>query len=142
MIVVIIESGTGLPNADSYAGIAAADARCASLGLAALSALDQAAKEIALRKAMIFMPTYRTRWAGRRVYSHQALDWPHGRKYEGALEVIEQGGARRLQNLGETWAKTQTIPALSRQAIQVPLSICTMATVVCKGLRQGARISV
>ncbi|MDO8065560.1 DnaT-like ssDNA-binding protein [Janthinobacterium sp. SUN206] len=71
-----IEIGAGLANAESYASVAAADARCASLGLTAWSALAEADKEIALRKAMIFMATYRTRWAGRRVHQHQALDWP------------------------------------------------------------------
>lgn len=29
---IIIETGAGLPDAESYASIAAADARCASLG--------------------------------------------------------------------------------------------------------------
>ncbi len=72
----IIETGTGAPDAESYASIAAADARCASLGLTAWAALAEADKEIALRKAMIFMATYRTRWAGCRVYQRQALDWP------------------------------------------------------------------
>jgi hypothetical protein len=73
---IIIETGEGLADAESYASVAAADARCASLGLTAWAALAEADKEIALRKAMIFMATYRTRWAGRRVYQHQALDWP------------------------------------------------------------------
>lgn len=74
--MLITETGAGLADAESYASVAAADARCASLGLTAWTALDEGAKEIALRKAMIFMATYRTRWAGRRVYQHQALDWP------------------------------------------------------------------
>ena len=74
--MLIIETGAGLTDAESYASVAAADARCASLGLTAWAALDVTAKEVALRKAMIFMATYRTRWAGRRVYQHQALDWP------------------------------------------------------------------
>ncbi|QYG08056.1 DnaT-like ssDNA-binding protein [Janthinobacterium sp. PAMC25594] len=74
--MLTIENGAGLPDAESYASIAAADVRCASLGMTAWAALAEADKEIALRKAMIFMSTYRTRWAGRRVYQHQALDWP------------------------------------------------------------------
>lgn len=73
---IIIETGEGLAGAESYASVAAADARCARLGLTAWAALAEADKEIALRKAMIFMATYRTRWAGRRAYQHQALDWP------------------------------------------------------------------
>ncbi|MDO8033585.1 hypothetical protein O3297_09165 [Janthinobacterium sp. SUN128] len=71
-----IETGAGLADAESYASIAAADARCASLGVTAWAALAEEGKEIALRKATLFMATYRTRWAGRRVYQHQALDWP------------------------------------------------------------------
>lgn len=74
--MLTIETGAGLADAESYASIAAADVRCASLGLTAWAALAEADKEIALRKAMIFMAAYRTRWAGRRVYQHQALDWP------------------------------------------------------------------
>jgi hypothetical protein len=74
--MLTIETGEGLPDAESYASIAAADVRCVSLGLISWAALAEADKEIALRKAMIFMATYRTRWAGRRVYQHQALDWP------------------------------------------------------------------
>ena len=75
-MTITIETGAGLPDAESYASVAAADARCASLGLTAWSALAEADKEIALRKAMIFMATYRTRWAGRRAFQCQALDWP------------------------------------------------------------------
>ena len=74
--MLIIETGAGLSDAESYASVTAADARCVSLGSTAWAGLAESDKEIALRKAMIFMATYRTRWAGRRVYQHQALDWP------------------------------------------------------------------
>ena len=74
--MLITETGAGLADAESYASIAAADTRCASLGLSAWAALDEPAKEIALRKATLFMATYRTRWAGRRQSQAQALDWP------------------------------------------------------------------
>lgn len=73
---IIIETGEGLADAESYASVAAADARCASLGKSTWAALAEADKEIALRKATLFMSTYRTRWAGRRMSSAQALDWP------------------------------------------------------------------
>jgi hypothetical protein len=73
---IIIETGDGLADAESYASVAAADARCASLGMTGWAALTEADKEIALRRATLFMATYRTRWAGRRVNQHQALDWP------------------------------------------------------------------
>lgn len=74
--MLITETGAGLTDAESYASVAAADARCIRLGLTAWAALAEADKEIALRRATLFMATYRTRWAGRRVYQRQALDWP------------------------------------------------------------------
>lgn len=75
-MTLIVEDGTGLAGAESYASIAAANARCTGLGNSAWATLADVDKEIALRKAAIFMATYRTRWAGRRMYQHQALDWP------------------------------------------------------------------
>lgn len=71
------ETGAGLPDAESYASLAAADARNGALGVADWATLTEPAKEIALRRATQFMlANYRARWAGRRVYQAQALDWP------------------------------------------------------------------
>jgi hypothetical protein len=75
--MLITETGAGLPNAESYASVAAADARCAALGVTDWAPRSEADKEVALRNATRFMlATYRQRWAGRRVYQAQALDWP------------------------------------------------------------------
>lgn len=74
--MLIIETGAGLPDAESYASVAQADARCAALGVTDWMPRTELAKEIALRNAVLFMATYRKRWAGRRVYQAQALDWP------------------------------------------------------------------
>lgn len=74
---LIVETGAGLANAESYASVAAADARNAALGVTDWALLTTGAKEIALRNGTIFMTTnYRTRWGGRRVYQAQALDFP------------------------------------------------------------------
>ncbi|MYN42737.1 hypothetical protein GTP55_25670 [Duganella sp. FT109W] len=71
------ETGAGLPNAESYASVAQADARCAALGVTDWAPRAEADKEVALRNATQFMlANYRQRWAGRRVYQAQALDWP------------------------------------------------------------------
>lgn len=76
-MTITIETGAGLPNAESYASVAAADARNAALGVTDWASLTEGAKEVALRAATIFMTAnYRSRWAGRRVYQAQALDWP------------------------------------------------------------------
>lgn len=74
---LVTETGAGLSNADSYASVAAADLRCAALGVTDWAPRTEPEKEIALRKATQFMlANYRQRWAGRRVYHAQALDWP------------------------------------------------------------------
>lgn len=71
------ETGAGLPNADTYASVAQADARCAALGGTDWALRTDADKEVALRNATQFMlANYRQRWTGRRVYQTQALDWP------------------------------------------------------------------
>jgi len=75
--MLTVETGTGLPNAESYASVAAADSRCAALGVTDWAARTTPEKEVALRRATQFMvANYRSRWAGRRVYQTQALDWP------------------------------------------------------------------
>jgi hypothetical protein len=85
--MLTIETGAGLSSADSYASVAQADARCAALGAADWAPRPEADKEVALRNATQFMlATYRSRWAGRRVYQTQALDWPR-------LNVVVDGFA-------------------------------------------------
>lgn len=75
--MLITETGTGLPNAESYASVAAADARCAALGVTDWAPRAEPEKEVALRRATQFMlANYRQRWVGRRVSQAQALDWP------------------------------------------------------------------
>jgi hypothetical protein len=74
---LVTENGTGLATAESYISVADADARHAVFGNTAWAALGTSAKEIALRKATAYMvQQYRARWAGERINSTQALDWP------------------------------------------------------------------
>jgi hypothetical protein len=79
--MLVVEDGTGLPNAESYISVADADARHTSLGNTAWTdaSVTTAQKEAALRKATIYMlQAYRQRWTGYRakVVPLQALDWP------------------------------------------------------------------
>jgi len=76
-MALIVENGTGLATAESYASVAEADTRLANYGFTAWAALTVAAKETALRLATDFMVnSFRTRWKGYRVNTTQALDWP------------------------------------------------------------------
>ena len=75
-MALVVEDGTGIATAESYATVAAADARHAALGNTAWTGGD-AIKEQALRRATQHMvQAYRTRWRGTRLLRAQALDWP------------------------------------------------------------------
>jgi hypothetical protein len=73
---LVVETGAGLANAESYISVADADARHTAFGNTAWTGTD-AAKEGALRRATAYMMgAYRDRWQGVRLTSTQALDWP------------------------------------------------------------------
>lgn len=76
-MALIVEDGSGKPDAESYASVAVADLRHSSLGNAAWAALSAGDKEIALRKATEWLgERFSGRWAGKRSTQTQALDWP------------------------------------------------------------------
>lgn len=76
-MALIVEDGTGKPDAESYASVAMADLFHTSRGNAAWAALTTEQKEINLRKATDWLgERYATRWAGLRASTLQALDWP------------------------------------------------------------------
>jgi hypothetical protein len=75
--MLIIETGSGLQNAESYASVAVADAYHAGRLNTAWAALDTVTKEGALRRATEYLVgKYRDRWKGMRNTMTQALDWP------------------------------------------------------------------
>lgn len=71
------ETGTGSETAESFCSVADADAYHAARGYTLWATMSEVEREQTLRRATGYMQqTYRTRWAGCRVYSVQALDWP------------------------------------------------------------------
>lgn len=76
-MTLIVEDGTGLSSAESYASVATADAYHAGRLNAAWAAFDTSTKESLLRKATEYMVGfYRDSWKGLRTGVVQALDWP------------------------------------------------------------------
>lgn len=74
---LIVETGSGLENAESYCSVADADSYHAKHGNAAWGTLATGDKEIALRRATAYMQqAYSQRWDGWRSTIGQALDWP------------------------------------------------------------------
>lgn len=75
---LIVEDGTGKPDAEAYISAADATAYHAARGNAAWAALaSDTIREQLLRKATDYMTqAYRLRWASFRTTVVQALDWP------------------------------------------------------------------
>lgn len=75
-MTLVVENGTGLSNANSYASVATANAYATLRGLTAWTGTD-AVKESALVRATDYLEaTYRNDWQGNRVSATQALSWP------------------------------------------------------------------
>lgn len=76
-MALITEDGTGKADAEALCTVAYADTYLSARGMTAWDALSTTEKEQALRRATDYLgQTYRARWAGYRVSSTQALDWP------------------------------------------------------------------
>lgn len=74
---LIVETGVGLANAESYISVADADAYFAARGITLWATLLEAEKEQALRRATDYMEYwYGDAWSGMRVTLTQALSWP------------------------------------------------------------------
>ena len=72
---VIVETGAGVANANSFASVAAATAYHAARGNAAWDNIDD--KDAALLKATDNMQAeYHSRWKGVQTHATQPLDWP------------------------------------------------------------------
>lgn len=76
-MALIVEDGLGIIGAESFASVAQADARLASLGMSMWAALSEPEKEQALRRAAVHMENvYRPLWKGIRKTFEQGLSWP------------------------------------------------------------------
>ena len=103
-MALIIETGAGLSNSDTYASLAEATAYTTAYGLPWGG--SDAAKEAALRRATAFIDaTYRGRFVGYRKFGRaQALEWPRSGGFSRVF------GASGLSSAGEALADN-AVPA-------------------------------
>lgn len=78
-MALIVESGVGLDDAESYVSVADATTYAAKIGHSAWSALavTEAQREAALRQATAYIDS-RYRFRGEPLTDTQALEWPRG----------------------------------------------------------------
>lgn len=76
-MTIIVEDGTGKPDAESYVTVADLRAYCDARGLAlGAAATDDTKAEQQLRQATDYLAVYAPYWQGSRAVPGQALDWP------------------------------------------------------------------
>lgn len=79
---LVVETGAGVANADSYGTLAQLDAYHVQRGNTAWAALTEHLKEVAARDATDYMfQVYVSAWKGVRMTATQGLDWPRGFVY-------------------------------------------------------------
>ena len=83
-MALIIEDGTGKPDADSYVSTIDADAFWSSRGEAAWAAASQTDKEIALRRAFDYLALAYS-WPGQPLQTDQSGCWPRAGRARPAL---------------------------------------------------------
>ncbi|UYW33629.1 DnaT-like ssDNA-binding protein [Methylorubrum extorquens] len=75
-MALVVETGAGLPDAESYASVEDANDYHQKRGNAGWAG-DEAGKEAALRRATEYLDgAYRTRWLGQSAAPAQGLAWP------------------------------------------------------------------
>lgn len=75
----VVEDGTGVAGANSYASVAYADAYFLDRNVVAWAAATQQAKEGALIRATDYINSLPVLWAGEQTYAHQELAFPRGK---------------------------------------------------------------
>lgn len=131
-MALIVEDGTGLPDAEAYISVADADAYHAARGNAAWAALAEPAKEAALRLATDYMEAeYGPRWRGNRLTAEQALSWPRG--VEGVPEAVRRANAELAVRASAGPLLADQGPAVKQETVG-PISV-TYAD----GARQSTR---
>lgn len=125
-MALIVESGTGASDSESYISVVDADTYFSNRGNTTWTALTTAVKEQSLRKATDFMgQLYRERWSGLRVKATQALDWPrydvprrdYGDYYESTIvptEVKNACAELAYKASSETLAPDLGVPVTSK----------------------------
>lgn len=120
-MALTVEDGTGLPNADSYLSVVAADGYHAAMGNTDWASAGTPGKEAALRRATQYLNT-RYPWKGEPLTTTQALAWPRTSAQwpvrrlqdataELALRAAEQGSL--YADEGAAAVKSETVGPIS-----------------------------
>lgn len=141
-MALIVETGAGLPNADSFISVEDADTYFAARGITLWGTLLTEEKEQALRRATDFMERrYGAQWAGQRLTLAQALSWPRvGVVYQGwALpsDAVPQQVVKACAEFGFRAAGGELDPDLGAQVKSE--TVGPISTTYADGARQQVK---
>lgn len=141
-MALIVEDGSGLSTAESYASVATADAYWAARNNTTWSGLTTAVKEANLRVASEYLGArFAGRWRGVRVKTTQALDWPRSDVcVDGVTLVYNVLPPQLVRAVCELALKLVTAPLVADETAQVKSeTVGPLSVVYADGARQQTR---
>lgn len=135
-MALVVEDGTGLPDAQTYISVEDADAYHEARGNMAWGDLALPAREAALLNATDYMgAVYGQRWGGERMLATQALDWPRS-GHEGVPEAVRRACA-------ELALRASTGPLLADQGPAVKSeTVGPLSVTYADNARQGVKYAL
>jgi hypothetical protein len=129
-MALIVETGNGLADAESYISIADADTYFLNRGITAWSGSDHH-KEEALRRATDYMEgRYYGQWKGQRKYPEQALAWPRVEVFDTdgyeisdssvPVQVKRACAEYAMRALTATLLPDETAPGITSESVSIP----------------------
>ena len=113
-MALIVETGAGLADAESFCSVAAADTYHEARGTTLWATMTTTEKEQALRRGTDYMEqAYRLGWAGYRKTSTQALSWP---RYE--VPMKDAPGGYGFAYVADDIVPTQVVRACAEMAFR------------------------
>ena len=136
-MALVIETGAGVPGADSYVDLAYALAYHAARNNAAWASATDSVREAALRNATQYIDgKYNSRWKGVRINALQARQWP---RLGVVLDTVR--GSSSLYDAGFTHGllPSDTVPDRVKQAV-CELALRALAAALAPDLPRGGLI--
>ncbi|SEL12141.1 hypothetical protein SAMN05216359_105273 [Roseateles sp. YR242] len=140
-MALIVEDGTGLADAESYASVADADDYFTKRGNAAWPVITTDKKEALLRQATEWLGGYTGRWAGCRVKTTQALDWPRSSvRVDGVTLAYDKVPVALVRATCELAVRASAATLTADEGAQVKSeTVGPIETVYADGARQQTR---
>lgn len=142
--MLIVEDGSGKPDAESYASVEMADLFHSARGAAAWASLSTGDKEVNLRKATDWIgERFGSVWLGRRATAGQALHWPRaGVCVDGVLIAANALPVALIRATCEMALKAATTPLTKDETAQVKSkTVGPLSVTYADGARQQVRFT-